>query len=144
MAFLAGEMATAGRINRLQSASYGAIGSGVVSASSTNVDVPSATVTVTTETAGARYVATCVWDYNTLGIPGASSTARMALDGVGQSPLATFRGDAASERGTITQTYRGTLGAAGSYTFKLIASTATNTEVQGVNCSITVEITEVA
>jgi hypothetical protein len=144
MAFLAGERITAARLNRLQTVTYGAIGSGTVVASSTNADVTSATVTITTEAASAQYKAICVWDYNATGVPGASSTARLAIDGVGQSPLATFRGDAANERGTVTQTYEGNLGAAGTYTFKLIATTSTNVEIQGVNCSITVDITEVA
>jgi hypothetical protein len=144
MAFLAGEVITAARLNRLQTITYGAIGSGTVAASSTNADVTSATISITTEVASAQYKAICVWDYNATGVPGASSTARLAIDGVGQSPLATFRGDAANERGTIGQTYEGTLGAAGTYTFKLIASTSTNVEIQGVNSSITVDITEVA
>lgn len=144
MAFLAGDRIKADRLNRLQTITYGAIGSGTVAASSTNADVTSATVTITTEAASAVYKATCVWDYNATGVPGASSTARLAIDGVGQSPLATFRGDAANERGTVSQTYRGTLGAAGTYTFKLIATTAAGVEVQGVNSSITVDITEVA
>lgn len=144
MAYLAGERITAARLNRLQPTPYGAVGSGVISASSTNADVTSATVTFTTATAGAAYKAWCTWDFNALGIPGGSSTARLAIDGVGQSPLATFRGDAANERGTVSQVYTGTLSASGSHTFKLIATTSTNVEVQGVNCGLIFEITEVA
>lgn len=144
MAFLAGERITAARLNRLQPTVYGAIGSGTVAASSTNADVTSATVSVTNETVDAQYKAWCVWDFNATGVPGASSTARLAIDGVGQSPLATFRGDAANERGTVTAVYEGVLTTAATRTFKLIATTSTNVEVQGVNCSITVEITEVA
>lgn len=144
MAFLSGERITSTRLNRLQPTVYGAIGSGTVAASSTNADVTSATVSITNETANAQYKVWCVWDFNTTGIPGGSSTARLDIDGVGQSPLATFRGDAANERGTVTQVYEGNLGTVATRTFKLIVTTATNTECLGTNCSITVEITEVA
>lgn len=144
MAFLPGERITAARLNRLQPVVYGAIGSGTVAASQTNADVTSATVTLTTQAANAQYKAWCVWDFNATGVPDASSTGRMAIDGVGQSPLATFRGDASNERGTVTAVYEGNLTAVSSYTFKLIATTAANVTVQGVNCSVTVEITEVA
>lgn len=144
MAFLAGERITATRLNRLQPVVYGAIGTSTVAASSTNTDVPSATVSVTNSTVNAVYKAWCVWDFNATGIPGASSTGRMAIDGVGQSPLATFRGDAANERGTVIAVYEGVLTTAATRTFKIIATTSTNVEVQGVNSSITVEITEVA
>lgn len=144
MAFLAGERITATRLNRLQPVVYGAIGTGTVAASSTNTDVPSATVSVTNTTVNAVYKAWCVWDFNATGVPGASSTGRLAIDGAGQSPLATFRGDAISERGTVCQVYEGTLTTAATRTFKLIATTASGVEVQGVNSSITVEITEVA
>ncbi|MFE0270804.1 hypothetical protein ACFWZY_01490 [Streptomyces sp. NPDC058992] len=143
MPFLAGQVVTAGQMDRIQPRPYSAAGSGTVAAGSTNADVTGATITLTTQTANAVFKAVCVWDFNTTGVPGGSSTARLALDGVGQSPLATWRGDAANERGTVSQAYHGTVASAGSHTFKLIASTATNTEVLGANCSIVVEITEV-
>ncbi|MFI1701947.1 hypothetical protein ACH419_39205 [Streptomyces bobili] len=143
MAFLAGEMLTAGRANRQSTKTYPAIGSGTIPASSTNVDVTGATVTFTTETAGATYRAYCVWDFNALGASAASSTGRLVVDGVNQLPLVVFRQDAAADRGTQSQNYTGTLGAAGSHTLKLIASTSTNTECLGSNTSIIVEITEV-
>lgn len=143
MPILAGQVVTAQQLNHLQPTAYSATGSGTVAAGSTNADVTNATITLTTETAGAVFKAWCTWDFNATGVPGGSSTARLAIDGVGQSPLATFRGDAANERGTVAQMYRGTVASAGSHTFKLIATTATNTECLGANCSIVVEITEV-
>ena len=144
MAFLAGEVITAARLNRLQSTTYSAIGTTTIAASSTNVDVPSATVTFTTETAGATYRAFCVWDFNSLGASAGSSTGRLVVDAANQLPLAVFRQDATADRGTQAQNYTGTLGTAGSHTLKLIVSTSTNTECLGSNCSIIVEITEVA
>ncbi|MGW1271269.1 hypothetical protein [Streptomyces sp. NPDC002491] len=143
MGFLAGETLTAARLNRLQTKTDGAIGSGTVAVSQTNADVPSATVTMVTETAGARYKVIGVWDFSASGAPGGTSTGRLAIDGAAQSPLVTFGGTASGDRGTQVQEYTGTLGAAGSHTFKLIATTNTNTTVQGVNSSVTVDITEV-
>lgn len=143
MVYLAGEMLTAGRTARQQTKTYSAIGTTTIPASSTNVDVPSATVTFTTEVAGASFRAYCVWDFNSLGAAAASSTGRLVADGVNQLPLAVFRGDAAADRGTTPQNYTGTLSAAGSHTLKLIVSTSTNTECLGTNCSIVVEINEV-
>lgn len=142
MTIFAGQVLDAQTLNHLQPTSYNAVGSGTVAAGSTNADVTNATITLTTETANATYKAWCTWDFNATGVPGGSSTGRMALDGVGQSPLATFRGDAANERGTVSANYRGTIASAGSHTLKLIATTATNTECLGANCHIIVEITE--
>ncbi|WP_159056204.1 hypothetical protein [Streptomyces sp. DSM 15324] len=53
MAYAAGDRMTAGRTNRLQPKQYYAIGSGTVAGAATNADVPSATVTFTTEAANA-------------------------------------------------------------------------------------------
>lgn len=143
MAILSGQRITASTLNRLQTKTYGAVGSGTVAASSTNADVTDATVTFSTETANAQYKAICVWDYNAAGAPAATSTARLSIDGVSQSPLATFNATGATERNTVTQVYEGNLASTGSHTFKLIASTSTNVTVLGVNSSITVDITEV-
>ena len=145
MAFLAGERLTAGRANRLQPRTYPiAIGSGTIAASSTNVDVPSATITLTTEAAGATFKVWAVFDFNSLGASAGSSTGRLVVDGANQVPLAVFRQDATADRGTHAQSYTGTLAAAGSHTFKLIVSTSTNTECLGSNTYLVVEITEVA
>lgn len=143
MAYAAGNRITAARTNNLQTRVFYAIGSGTVAASQTNVDVTDATVTFTTLTDNATYAAFCVWDYNAAGTPAATSTARLAIDGASQSPLATFNATGATERNTVAQNYSGTVASAGSHTFKLIATTSTNTTVQGVNCSILVLIEEV-
>lgn len=143
MSYAAGDRITATRLNNLQSAVYGAIGSGTVAASQTNADVTDATVTFDTQTDGAQYIAWCVWDYNASGAPAATSTARLVIDGASQSPLATFNASGATERNTVSQVYQGTIASAGSHTFKLIATTSTNTTVLGVNSSITVQIMEV-
>lgn len=143
MSFQAGEVATAARLNYLQTQVYYAIGSGTVAASQTNADVTDATVTFTTSTANARYAAFCVWDFDNPGAPGGDGTARLSIDAVNQSPLATW-GSSSGGRGTVSQNYSGTLSSTGSHTFKLVATTNTNMQVLGVNCSIMVMIMEVA
>lgn len=144
MAYAAGDRQTASRTNNLQSRVFYAIGSGTILASQTDADVTDATVTFTTLTDNATYYAFGVWDFNaTGGVPGASSTGRLVIDGATQSPLATFRGDAANDRGTCPQNYSGTLTSAGSHTLKLQGTTATNTNILGTNCSILVIVEEV-
>ncbi|MDX5564121.1 hypothetical protein PYK79_13295 [Streptomyces sp. ID05-04B] len=142
MAYAAGDRLTAGRTNRLRTKTDGAIGSSTVAASQTNVDVPSATVTMTAETA-ADYKVICIWDFVATGAPATSSTGRLQIDGVSQSPLGVFNASGAGDRDTVTQVYEGTLSASGSHTFKLIATTSTNTTVQGANSSITVDLKEI-
>ncbi|MFW3459713.1 hypothetical protein ACN24K_01800 [Streptomyces microflavus] len=139
----AGQIITAGQINRIQPIPYSAVGSGTLTGPQTNADVVGATVTLTTLRAGATYKAWCVWDVNVTAAATGTWLGRMALGGVGQSPLATMSHPTSGGRSTPTQTYHGTLATAGTYTFKLIASPLTSQVVQGVNCSILVEITEV-
>lgn len=144
MAYAAGDRITATRTNNLQSKTYYASGSGTISASQTNAAVTDATVTFTTLTDGASYSAFCVWDYDATGTPGGDGTARLQIDAVNQNPLATFGGTSgAQSRATISQNYGGTIATAGSHTFALVASTNTNMQVLGVNCSILVIIEEV-
>lgn len=143
MPILAGQTVTETIFNRLRPKKYYAVGSGTLTGPLTNSDVTGATITVTTETAGAEYAVWCVWDLNNNGAPGGSANGRMALDGVPQTPLATFHDADAVGRGTSPQNYGGTLATAGSHTFKLVASPNSGQQVQGVNCSIMVEIAEV-
>jgi hypothetical protein len=140
--FLAGQIVKAGMLNRLQPKKYSAIGTGTLTGPLTNVDVPNATVTMTTETA-ATYVAWCVWDDNTTSPSSGTQLGRLAIDGLNQSPLSVAADPAGNARGTVAQNYHGVLTAAGTHTFKLVASPLTGQQVQGVNCSIIVEITEV-
>ena len=142
MPILAGQIVTAGQLNRIQPKKAGAVGSGTVVGPQTNADVPSATVTMVTETA-AKYVVWCVWDVNVTSSSSGTWLGRMALDGVNQSPLGTMNHPATPGRGQPVQMYTGTLTAAGSHTFKLVASPLSGQTVQGVNCSIVVEITEI-
>ncbi|MFD9757950.1 carbohydrate-binding protein [[Kitasatospora] papulosa] len=142
MPILAGQIVTATQLNRLQPKKYGAVGTSAITGPSTNTDVPGASLTITTETA-ANYVVWCVWDANVSGAGTGTLLGRLALDGINQSPLATMNHPASGGRSQPTQQYIGTLPTAGSHTFKLVASPLTLQTVQGTNCSILVEITEI-
>ncbi|MEV6079655.1 hypothetical protein AB0L80_31770 [Streptomyces sp. NPDC052069] len=143
MPILAGQVVTAAQLNRLQPKGYHAIGSGTVVGAVTNGDVPDATVTFTTETAGATYKAWAVWDVDIGPSPTTGTgTARISVDGTVVSPLATFGQEVPTDRLTVSQNYSGVLAAAGSHTLKLVASPAANQTIQGANSTITVIITE--
>lgn len=144
MAIAAGEIVTASRLNRMQTRMYHAIGSGTVAAGSTNVDVPSATVTLVTEANNATYQVTATWDFDLSGATTNAGSGRLVVDGVGQSPSPTFAAEVVTDRSTVSATYNGTLATAGSHTLKLQASTpATNMIVQGTGCTIAILINEV-
>lgn len=142
MPILAGQVVTAAQLNRLQPKKYSAVGSGTLTGPLSNADVTGATITVAAETA-ASYTVWCVWDTNTTAINSGTQIGRLAIDGVNQSPLGVTADPDSGARNGAAQTYQGTLTAPGSHTFKLVASPLTGQQVQGVNCSILVEITEV-
>ncbi len=120
MAFLSGERITATRINRLQPKVYSAACSAALTATtSTYADITGASVTLTTDTDNAVYMATAVFDMNVL----ATSTTilmvgRMQIDGVTDSGIAVYAMDALT-RATVTMQWHGTISSAGSHTFKL-------------------------
>lgn len=142
MAFATGNRITAARLNRLQPATYFAVGSGTVAGGSTNADVPDATITLATATA-AVYTVQAVWDVDLSGATTALWLGRLSVDGALQTPLATYAGEVSTDRATVPQLYRGTFAAAGSHTLKLVTTTAANQTVQGLNTSILVTIYEV-
>jgi hypothetical protein len=145
MPILAGQIVTAAQLNRLQPKSYRAVGSTTLSGAVTNADVPGASVTFTTETTDAVYVAHASFDpriyQNT---QSGLNAGNIMVDGVIGNEYAIFR-DGGGSTGTamsVSQTYRGTLGAAGSHTIKLVANLLANVQLN-VYASLTVTIYEV-
>ncbi|MCM2394366.1 hypothetical protein [Streptomyces albipurpureus] len=143
MPILAGQIVTAGQLNRLKPTVYFAVGSAAHTGPATNIDITGAAINLVTEVPGATYEAECVWDADTIGTGAATGTARLHVDGANLSPLAVFSDAVTSDRGTFSQNYSGTLPAAGAHLFKLVASPGTDQRIQGVNCSIKVTIHEV-
>lgn len=146
MSFLAGETITAARLNRLQAKTYRAVCSVALSGPATSADVPGATITLTTEANNAIYVASCIYDYRIgSGTPTTLGSGNLSVDGVLGTEFSMFRdgGGSLNTSMTVAQTYRGTLGTAGSHTLKLVASPASGHQVN-IYSSITVTIYEVA
>lgn len=143
MTFLAGENITAGRLNRLQPATYSAGASGTVPASQTNADVAGCSVTFTTAVANA--IAHCWWvtDFD-LGAPSTTQgTARLLLDGTTASSKTTwFQAEVATDRATVAQTDQFTIAAAGSHTIKMQATTTAGITV-GLLSTLRVVVVEV-
>lgn len=147
MPILAGQIVTAGQLNRLQPRTYRAVATGTLAGAVTNGDVPGAAVTLTTEKPGAVYVVSAWFDVRVTSTSGtALGSGNVDVDGDIQSEYAVFRdshaGSANGSGSSVGHTYRGTLPAAGSHTLKLVASPSTGQQIN-VYSSITVTIYEV-
>lgn len=150
MAILAGEIVTAGRLNRMQPTTYEAVASSDLGIGQTDQDVTGASVTLTTTAANAVYVAEATFDFDSIGT--GSTTAAVGflnVDGVNQTAQAVFQVGAgtANDRGTVTQQWRGTLASAGSHTLKLRGTTPGSSgngiEINGTHTKVLVTIYEV-
>jgi len=142
MAFAPGQFITAQRLNRLQNRVYFAEG-GVLAASSTNADIPSVTLTFTSETDNA--IAHCWWtcDFDLSGAQTGSGTSRLLLDGATSSTrFIAWSGEVATDRGQPANMDSFDLGTAGSHTIKAQATTLANMTV-GQYCALRVEVEEV-
>jgi hypothetical protein len=148
MAFLAGEIVTAGRLNRLQPVTYEAIATALLTmTTATPADVPGASVTLTTAAADAAYTAVAVFDAEVLATSASVlMLGKLVVDGTSQSGVAVYGMDTL-DRATVVMTWTGTLGSAGSHTLKLqgnlTASLATGGRFNQGDTKITVTITEV-
>jgi hypothetical protein len=141
MSFAAGETVTAAKLNRLQPKTYEEPATGSVAAATT-ADIPGCSITLTTETDGAVFIATGNVDFNPTGVPGGDSQIRLDVDGVDQAGLIIYRSGTATDRLPGSHTWRGTLTTAGSHTLKLEATTAANVVVEGVHTNLVVTILE--
>lgn len=146
MPFSAGQTITAAQLNRIQPVPYSATGTTLASGSlpaSTEVDIPSATVTVSTSAANAHYEARGDFDF-TVTTVGATLQGRLSVDGSTVSDSAVYTAPTNGSRTPGGWTWSGTLALAGSHTFKLrgIRDFASGTQ-QFTAAKLTVKITEV-
>lgn len=133
MPILAGERLTAAKLNRLQPTTYDAIASSALTGPQTNTDVPGATITLSTETDNAIAVVDTTYDFDPTGAVSGLSSGRLWVDGVAVGLFAVFQAGpgVSGDRGTHSQSYRVSLGTAGSHTLKLVTTLAT-----GVNLNL--------
>lgn len=142
IAFAAGEVITAAKLNKLQPATYRAIGSGTVAAGSTNAAVTGCSVTFTTLGASAVYLAFAVFHFKLTGASTATALGKCYVDGVAQAELASYAAEVATDTSAIPQNFRGILTAAGSHTIDLRATTAAGQTVTGINTTLTIMVFE--
>jgi len=122
MPFAAGEIITAGRLNRLQPVTYEASATADLTLSTTETDIVGATVTLTTQTAGAVFVVEGTFDFSAAtGAAGVIMVGRLSVDGSTDIEEAHADGSTTGARVTANQEWRGTLATAGDHTLKLRA-----------------------
>lgn len=131
MAFLAGENLTAGRVNRLAPKPYWAQANNTLPASSSAVDVPGASITFSTETAGATVVVNWQAAFYHSGVAGALNSVVAVLDTSTVAPMVAFgRQQANTDNVQGAATWQTTIASAGSHTIKLRGTTGTNCVIQ--------------
>lgn len=143
MAFSPGQIITAQRLNRLAPATYWSQASGTVAASSSAVDIPGTSISITVQTNGATanfwFVAHF---YAGASAPTALGSFKAMWD-VNSSPtFGVFDTRTANEKGPGVNTWSTTIPTAGTYTFKLNATTPANVTIP-IYASLMVQIQEV-
>jgi hypothetical protein len=125
MSFLAGDLLTAQRLNRLAPKTYHVKSSGTLPASSSGVDIPGATYTFTTETDGATVDVFFFVDFDNTASPGTSvGSVRALLDGAtGGTLFGIYGANITDGRSTIGNQDQFIVPTAGSHTIKLTATT---------------------
>lgn len=126
MPILAGQIVTADDLNNLKTASYAARATGTLTGIVVNTDVPGATITLTTATNNAVYVAHATFDVDWQGAAAVGNVVvgKLNVDGTLQAGDCNVEqaAGATGDRIPGSQVWRGTLAAAGSHTLKLQAS----------------------
>lgn len=149
MAILAGEIVSAGRLNRMQpvSRTVRATAPLVLSATATETDIPGCEIAYTTETDGATWSVIAVFDcVVTTTNTSTLMEGRLTVDGVLQLGRATHGMDTA-DRDSVAQFWDGTFATAGVHTLKLrgaLTAAVGAGSFQAANTVLGVEIKEVA
>lgn len=144
MAFLSGERITAARLNRLKPTIYTATGDTNLNLTTTPADISGASVTFTTETAGATYNVIAEFSYDIASANTAYTLGVCQLDGVDLSGQSRWSGEVGTDYGMSSQQWSGSVGSVGSHTIKLRASMSagTGTTVLAAFTKLTVIIQE--
>jgi hypothetical protein len=105
----------------------------------TEVDVTGATLTFTTLKANARFMCTASFYFASIGVANSGvASGKLYVDNVVQAGFANFTGDSATpDRMNLSQTWIGTLAAAGSHTLKLRAVGSAAVAAQRTNATST-------
>ncbi|MFH9610415.1 hypothetical protein [Streptomyces sp. NPDC017448] len=145
MPILAGQIVTAGQLNRMQPRVEAAGASAALTATTTYELIPGCSIPLTTQAPGATYSAIAVFDCS---VTTAHATnlmvGRLVVDGSPQNGLAIHAMDTL-DRDTVTMVWSGTLPAAGSHTLHLegVINAAGGAGLFHINSRFTVTLTEV-
>lgn len=147
MSFVTNEVPTSARLNALVVQIQEAASSGNLTLSTSLQDVPSATITVTTALANAKYEVIAFIDMECTAFTAADiAIALLNVDSSDvTSPTAHFKMQAANDRATVGQVWTGTFTAAGSHTVKLRGkrnSTGGTMRINATNTKLTIKIFE--
>lgn len=148
MPILAGQIIDAATLNHLKPATYDAVASANLVGIVVDTDITGATVTFTTETDNAVYVAEGFFDMDwTAGAAvGLVIIGKLAVDGAIQSEEAHAEQAAGAngDRMSTAMGWRGTLATAGSHTIKLVGSVPdADQKINGTHTTLLVTIHEV-
>lgn len=145
MAILAGEIVTAGRLNRMQPVLYDAACTLTAGITTSETDVTGATITLSTAAANAIYQVTGIFYFNEIATTNNDPQGKLSVDGVVSTRIATFGGQVAGDECTASQVWTGTLASAGSHTLKLrvVAPAVSQWEIVATHTVIQVTIYEV-
>lgn len=142
MSFSPGEDITAERLNRYTPAVYIAPATATLTGPQTNGLVPGASVTFTTKTANAMYVAWYAIDFDRTAAVTGLISGRISVDGSVTGQYAVFRASDSVGRATTSNMHTGTLASAGSHTISMVANLVTST-LTNLYSTLTVMIYEV-
>ena len=143
MGFLAGDLITAQRLNRLKPTPYWKASTGILAASQTNADIPGASITFSTETNLAEVQ--CWWnvDADLTGAVVLLGSSRLLLDNITPSDVfTTYVAEVATDRATVGQSFKFTIPASGPHTIK-IQGTTPATYTYNLYCSLSLLVHEV-
>ncbi|MEU5980140.1 hypothetical protein [Streptomyces sp. NPDC047315] len=120
MPILAGQIVTAGQLDRMQPTPYSAECTAALTGTTTYQPIPGLTITLATETAGARFTAAGVFDCSVTTVHATNlMVGKLQINSVDQSGLAIHAMDTL-DRDTVAMSWSGTLGSAGTQTFTLL------------------------
>lgn len=142
MAIASGQRVTAALLRRLKPSMYLASATGDLNGAVTQVDIPGATVTLTTETAGATWVCEAWFDADQQGTSTALMLGYCDVDGTIQTIQAVNSDPVATDRHTIAQSWDGTFTTAGTHTIKLRGTLAASQSFRVGNTRLKVTVQE--
>ncbi|MBV7671367.1 hypothetical protein STHAL_18115 [Streptomyces halstedii] len=144
MTILAGQIITAGQLTRLRPTPYEVTASGNLALTTSVVDVPGASITLTTTSPNAIYVAVGTFSFDVVTATTAYAEGMLYVDGAQASGNARWSGEVNTDFGPAAQQWSGTLAAGGSHTLKLRGSaSAAGIQILGAFTRLIVTIYEV-